>query len=125
MEQDKITVKMNFCVNTIMAHHVHIGGEFYLKPGQTEEQGWAEHIGRMEAFFKDNFPQSAVEAKGDMVTKDTSKQDEVIAKLYIGVEKKLNKFQFREDAQKYLDGTEFKMFAPARTIVNSLPLKNK
>lgn len=66
------------------------------------------------------------EFKGTVVTDvvDTVKQDEVIAKLYVKVEKKLKSFKFRQDAQKYLDGTEFKLFAPARTIVNSLPLKN-
>lgn len=54
-----------------------------------------------------------------------SKQDEAIAQLYVAVEKKLNKFKFREEAQAYLDTTEFKVYVPARQIVNSLPLKNK
>lgn len=55
MEQDKITVKMNYCINPIMAQHVHIGGEFSIKPGQTAEQAWEVALERIDAFYQSKF----------------------------------------------------------------------
>lgn len=39
--------------------------------------------------------------------------------------KKLEKIEFREDAQEYLDTTEFKLTVDAKKLVNAKPLKNK
>lgn len=55
MEQDKITIKMNYCINPLMAQHVHIGGEFSIKPGQTAEQAWEVALERIEAFYQSKF----------------------------------------------------------------------
>lgn len=59
MEQDKITIKMNYCINPLMAQHVHIGGEFSIKPGQTAEQAWEVALERIEAFYREHFPTGA------------------------------------------------------------------
>jgi len=67
MEQDKVIIKMNFCINPMMAEHIHIGGEFSIKEGQTQEQAWAEHIGRVENFYKENFQKESSEMRGTQV----------------------------------------------------------
>lgn len=59
MNQDKVTVKMNFCINPVMAEHLHIGGEWTVRDGQTSEQAWKLAIERIELFYKENFPNSA------------------------------------------------------------------
>lgn len=51
--------------------------------------------------------------------------DKEIERLLKKVKTKLSKFSFKEDAQAYLDTTEFRFNMEAKAIVNSLPLKNK
>ncbi|MBK7377374.1 MAG: hypothetical protein IPJ02_18020 [Chitinophagaceae bacterium] len=53
--EDKITVKLNYCINPMMAEHLHLGGEFSIREGQTREEAWEEAIGRIEAFFKNHY----------------------------------------------------------------------
>lgn len=55
MNEDKITVKMNYCINPLMAQHVHIGGEFSIKPGQTAEQAWDVALERIEEYYQKRF----------------------------------------------------------------------
>lgn len=51
--------------------------------------------------------------------------DKVTDQLFIALKKKLAKFSNREDAQEYLNGTEFKFNIEAKEIVNNLPLKKQ
>ncbi len=50
--------------------------------------------------------------------------DKEINKLFNQVKKKLSKYSNQEDAQAYLDSTEFKHSILAKQIVNSLPKKS-
>jgi hypothetical protein len=50
--------------------------------------------------------------------------DKEINKLFEQVKKKLSKYSNQEDAQAYLDSTEFKHSLIAKNIVNSLPKKS-
>lgn len=51
--------------------------------------------------------------------------DAVINKLFKQLKTKLSKYSNREEAQAYLETTEFRFNIEAKEIVNSLPLKNK
>ncbi len=51
--------------------------------------------------------------------------DKVTDQLFNALKKKLAKFASREEAQLYLDGTEFKFNIEAKAIVNNLPLKKQ
>lgn len=55
----------------------------------------------------------------------SKKEQDVTDKLFVKVKEKLSKFNNKEDAQAYLDTTEFKMTIEAKQLVNILPLKNK
>lgn len=50
-------------------------------------------------------------------------QEEEINRLCLEVQEKLNSFEFREDAQEYLDTTDFKMHIPSKMLVNKKPSK--
>ena len=56
---------------------------------------------------------------------DKSVEENKIKAEYEEVEKKLNEFEFQEDAVAYLDTTTFKHYIPAKQIANSKPIKNK
>lgn len=51
--------------------------------------------------------------------------DKEIEKLLKKVKTKISKYTFREEAQAYLETTEFRFNIECKSIVNSLPLKNK
>ena len=54
-----------------------------------------------------------------------AKKDEQIDKEFKLLKLILEKYEFREDAQAYLDTTEWRLAVEAKAIVNSKPIKNK
>lgn len=57
--------------------------------------------------------------------RDVAHKDEETERLWNLVCAKLEAFEFREDAQEYLNTTEFKLTIEAKKLVNTKPLKNK
>lgn len=55
--------------------------------------------------------------------KEPLEQDDKIKMEYMEVEKKLKSFKYQQPAQEYLETTSFKMYIPAKQIVNSKPVK--
>lgn len=80
MTEEKVSVKMNFCYNPIMAHHVHLSWEGTVLPGQKAEEVWQATIQRIEEFYKTRFPESQSEMKGTQV-RDIEPVDSVQASL--------------------------------------------
>lgn len=56
---DTITVKMNFCIDPVNSQHVHLGGEFQVREGQTMEEAYDERIDRIKRYFMQKFAPNA------------------------------------------------------------------
>lgn len=67
----------------------------------------------------DDLPFEEMDYKDDLPIEPDLK----IKKEYEEIEKKLKSFKYQQEAQEYLDTTTFKMFIPAKQIVNSKPIK--
>lgn len=65
-----------------------------------------------------------VAADKSLATVPKQKIDKEINKLFEQVKKKLSKYSNQEDAQAYLDTTEWKHSLIAKNIINSLPKKS-
>lgn len=62
---------------------------------------------------------------GSLAKVPTDEVDKEIEKLFKGVKTKLSKFSCQEDAQAYLDTTEFRFNIECKDIIKKLPLKKK
>ena len=77
----------------------------------------------VDNYFKEKVPKPE---KKSLVPKMVGKKEQdAIDNVFLLVKEKLSGFDNREDAQAYLDTTEFKMTIEAKQLVNNLPLKNK
>lgn len=66
------------------------------------------------------------EHNGSVVKRSQSPYDKMEEDFaFNDVKKKLEEIEFREDAQAYIETTEYRFTIEAKKIINSKPLKNK
>lgn len=115
----KVRVSEEF--NNNNGRHLWIGCDVILSEGETEKDAVKK---AMDFVLESNHGASEANDRLPVIQKEFSISQEDDA-AFGQLKSALATFEFREDAQNHLDGTEFKFAFEAKQIVNSKPLKNK
>ncbi len=95
-----------------------IGVEASLDPGENVEEAILKAREQVVATFNKTIPPIQVDKIKNIAPDGTDVEFEAL-------KVKLSKIEFREDAQAYLETTDFRMAIQAKNLVNKKPLKNK
>lgn len=102
-----------------------VGISVCFKKGESVNDAIAQGENFISEYIKANTILPTGEMKGTHVTTVNPEQEEQLQQEFLKLEEKLKSFEYREDAQDYLDTTSWKYAVQAKQIVNSLPTKNK
>jgi len=108
-----------------LKHWDKLGAEMSLTPGDDPKMAYKV----MDELIEETHKESYREYKPFEEVKQVSKEaitaaDKEIDKLFKQVKTKLSKYSNREEAQAYLDSTDFKFNMEMKQIVNNLNPKN-
>lgn len=123
MPLDKILVSRTFHLGD--SNFFKIGQEGTISEGETREQLTEDAMGFIHTTVKKYFPYA------DVVSEIENKKKEDVTnvveedKEWNKIKKKLSAFEFSEDAQEFLNNTDYKLLIEAKKIVQSKPNKIK
>jgi hypothetical protein len=127
MPLDKITVSRTFHLGD--SNFFKVGQEGTVIDGETREELTADAMGYIYSTLKKYCPETDIEnpleKKKSLPVSNVGETMEEDNKEWSIIKTNLNNILFREDAQEYIDTTDYNLTIAAKKIVNSKPLKNK
>lgn len=113
-------VKISEEFNNINGRHLWLGCEVVVNKGEDEKAAFKKGMDFLIEANKEasELPIIQVPARFSITQKEADKEFDFI-------KEKLSEFEFREDAQAYLETTDFKFTIEAKNIINNKPFKNE
>lgn len=126
MPLDKITVSRTFHLGD--SNFFKVGQEGTIIEGETREELTADAMGYIYSTLKKYCPETDIvnplEKKKELPVIDASVVVEE-DKEWNKIKKKLSSIEFKEDAQDYLNSTDYKLTIEAKKIISNKPSKNE
>lgn len=126
MPLDKITVSRTFHLGD--SNFFKVGQEGTIAEGESREELTADAMGYIYSTLKKYCPETDIvnplEKKKELPVIEISSPVEE-DKEWNKIKKKLSSIEFMEDAQEYLNTTDYKLLIQAKKIVQSKPNKIK